>query len=665
MKLRILFAALAVCISITACTTKKNTSPAPHSFEVLQPAPKEEVESIIQWINDNESAQRKFNDKAPPIDAMECYYIDINNDGIKEYIFAYKTNYTDEYRKYTIFAPTKDGFVELDMPSTIEGLTSDPIFHNLITDKDELFARINDKIYMLRDVGRNVYLWAGNSISECYDTRFAHEQRAYFNALRQQKKYRAAYEFMQTYEANSRQRIDPKVSRLLQQDLKDCAKKLGKSDADSKTFTHAIVTNAPFEVVQPAAKEVLTGIKQWLLTNKNKQDKSYWDASYETLAKACDGSDYHQWYIADINNDGINEYIVAYATGADDSWRQFVIFSKTADGFRKISAPATLEAQRLFSDFYNPLSGKKEFFARMNGKTYFIEGPGRNLLLWAQNRTTECLDKQLLEEQRAYFTELYRHKQYQMAYNFLQAYEENSRYRIDPQTSLWLRNDLALAVIRGHYPRAAQKMLAEIKKDPSFKNASPALKKAIATNESLCIDEIAKNVPGQKYPYNYQALLNSIKNDKWRAPQDYFEELLAITIPDAPFAGEWPSSGFHLLQKSKHPDEHQSIDVIDDRYITFRHYGGAHYTFPADTLVWCDTVEKISAIFDDKMVYSRTMDNIKEFPDALITALKMYYEMNIPANRYWGMDTIEEETFAPPTTLDFCDRNGKITTIAL
>jgi hypothetical protein len=57
---------------------------------------------------------------------------------------------------------------------------------------------------------------------------------------------------------------------------------------------------------------------------------------------------------------------------------------------------------------------------------------------------------------------------------------------IDPQLSLWIQNDLAIAALKSDQREQCNKLLEEVKNAPAFSSTSEKFKKAVAFNEELC-----------------------------------------------------------------------------------------------------------------------------------------------------------------------------------
>jgi hypothetical protein len=96
-----------------------------------------------------------------------------------------------------------------------------------------------------------------------------------------------------------------------------------------------------------------------------------------TIAKLTGSEKLHSLWIADVNNDGINEYLWTYEAEGSGHYDSFSVFRKNDDGtFAEIEFP--LEGMKLTSNIADPLTVYEK------GKTYLVF-----LNIWAENSKGE------------------------------------------------------------------------------------------------------------------------------------------------------------------------------------------------------------------------------------------------------------------------------------
>ncbi len=175
--------------------------------------------------------------------------------------------------------------------------------------------------------------------------------------------------------------------------------------------------------------------------------------------------------------------------------------------------------------------------------------------------------------------------------------------KIDPQTALWIQNDLALAIYKTGDFQKCLDIIETIEDNPNFSHASPALKKAVAFNKQNCVLSMKK--PGQldksKGDKEYSWLLNKNLSDSEK--QNLFKMLIAQACP-----GGTPGDvmGIPCLENSF------SSELAARSYppeIKDRRYGIASDCIPHDAairgIIWVDIHDGTSVVgfIDGEIVY--------------------------------------------------------------
>jgi len=286
-----------ICISLTLNCV------ADH-YEVIKPVTKsKDLERVIQLIKENEEANKSFTEAfegsngygVNSIDNMTIYIVDINNDGEDEYIFiGYRGS--AGYLHPAIFSIVNNRAI----------LLNDPIgdyipwaYWNVLTQKDELFVKAQNKIYICGNpiqgaLTREIFLWENNSITEVCNKFWINQQRSLFQQLYNKGLFNDALSLLYNFEKKFRMKIDSKTDLWLRNDIALAAiktknykmaleileqiQKESKFNQTSKNFKSSVDFNLN-RCLEKLEREKINGTKgeydySWLLTYTDTQPGS-------------------------------------------------------------------------------------------------------------------------------------------------------------------------------------------------------------------------------------------------------------------------------------------------------------------------------------------------------------------------------------------------------
>lgn len=372
-----------------------------------------------------------------------------------------------------------------------------------------------------------------------------------------------------------------------------------------------------YKVIKTATQAQVDEIVAKILLKKNWPES----AKYSVNRISSDGV----WYIADINNDGKPEYVFINYEGSG-SYLHLIIFQDDGDGLKLVDSPL----RGIDSEYFNPFTNKSEIFVKV-GKKVFICGKRhyvfqRRILYWEKNKCIEIVNPFWIKQQHKLFKQLYQAKRYYNAYSMLHDFESRFRQYIDPQIDLWMQSDLSLTLLRAGLPYSSLESIKQLKKDKTFANAKPALKRAVECNEKLVQEAIEEDrANGTKGKYNYEWLLDLDKNsnDNLSSHKEFYN-LLATAVPncdakinDAYFGGNEIYMNFLV-------SSYNGITIENNRYAYFS--GWWPHNACSNGFFWCDMKEKISLIATD-CIYSRSLF-VNEIPKEFYAALAKWIKEN-------------------------------------
>lgn len=251
-------------------------------------------------------------------------------------------------------------------------------------------------------------------------------------------------------------------------------------------------------------------------------------------------------YKANINNDGRLKDIILLADPADRTGLVDIITLEHNNKNSQNLGPKRTNKRNSDRGIYfelslyeNPITNTDEFLTQICGNTYMVfDGlnGNRDAYLWKNNKIVSACDDNWLNYERDSFQTLYTKHLYDTAYNRLKFYLKKCHKIINPQTTLRMQNDLALAVYKTGNAKECLNIISDIENNPNFSTAIPALKKAITFNKNNCAVALT-TTPKLEQPkgaHEYAWLLNKNLSDQER--QILFLKLISQVSP-----GELPS----------------------------------------------------------------------------------------------------------------------------
>lgn len=337
-------------------------------------------------------------------------------------------------------------------------------------------------------------------------------------------------------------------------------------------------------------------------------------------------------YIIDINNDGKLEFVFVFEDGSMQCLN-LAIFAEDAHGFRQLEMPSDIGSFASAFDMENKKTGDELLFVAVDGTTYICTTNDslrrtRDVQIWKDGKLSYACDNFWIKQQREAFNNLLKTGSFGDAYVFLAQFETNCRHLIDPQTDLWIRNDLALAALKDSCPKTSLKILDELVNDTAYAHASPALKKAVEFNKEKSSDMVADDCTKGKDDYNW--ILTNAKNSPGTVlcGEEGFDRLLNAVVPNIrPLCFQddktpWKDTLKHYFSSGGYGYK----EIINDRYVVCT--GAVEHCNVSRALLWCDTKEKVSAIASlsdyrtgDPLITSRSLDRA-ELPGEFYKTVK-------------------------------------------
>jgi hypothetical protein len=168
--------------------------------------------------------QRAYDHASPD----EIYYVDINNDGLKEYVLCTHEG-SMGILTFTIIAPSQEKaeYHIVYLPDSPHLRLGTEIFYNIVDKREELFLEIKGKTYLCcanklwgSCLIRDLYLWdVNNTLTWCHDDFWIAEQLHYFKVLCNKKLYYMAYPFLAGFEEKIRYHMDPVANLCMRKDV--------------------------------------------------------------------------------------------------------------------------------------------------------------------------------------------------------------------------------------------------------------------------------------------------------------------------------------------------------------------------------------------------------------------------------------------------------------
>lgn len=394
--------------------------------------------------------------------------------------------------------------------------------------------------------------------------------------------------------------------------------------------------------------------------NSNSDEPEYAYCKRCDFQWLLDHTDSSQWYIVDINNDGIAEYVY---TAARDYWNLVLYIARICKNGTLTFLYEELEIPTHHAEpFHNEITQQKELFVCLKGTHYLCcSGSGhwygaytRDVYRWrneigenerqgyeilGEEKWSWCFNNDWITQQRVLFQALYNHGDYWEAYSLLHEFEMRCRDQIDPSADFWMRCDLSLVALKCGYPLKSLVILETLQKHLPALGVSPKLRKAIDHNKTQAT-RLQHDEQQGKRTYDAHWLLSCKGN--YRIYDERMEDLLKATIPDVAAWGGVKIRDFPRDDpEHEDPWRHQLFPyhiepasnalATGNQFITLYLEFGGYYTSRAYGLLWCDIEEKGSIIAVGNHAYAfEAGDTIyitsktflaHELPDEFYTAL--------------------------------------------
>jgi hypothetical protein len=301
--------------------------------------------------------------------------------------------------------------------------------------------------------------------------------------------------------------------------------------------------------------------------------------------------------IADVDNDGEDEYVVITSEGSG-GFLGLWVYRPSGDGWTAMEVPKNLFYAT--HEFVDPLSHEATGLVRFCGSTYVAlaggDGPNpwRDAYLWKGGTARRVCDAAWLEEQRRFFQQLFVQQLFDEAYGFLNGAQASCQPPPDPQLWLWMESDLALTAHRVGFDRSCLAHVAAAQRSAAAASASPALQKALATNARLCSGAAVRSVA--RYDFSWLRALAK-DADRQYVVDRRFNGLLSAAVPDLELEdGEL----FRDVLKARMflP---QGIELHGDRYVVMA--GCMPHNCGAKGYIWVDLREQRSIVAVDAVFY--------------------------------------------------------------
>jgi hypothetical protein len=309
--------------------------------------------------------------------------------------------------------------------------------------------------------------------------------------------------------------------------------------------------------------------------------------------------------IADIDNDGADEYMLASWEGSGH-YLSLWVFRRTGKEWAAVT-PTPLDA---------PLAGAREYrgprmdgshlLARFCGKTYvnLMGGAVPNYFpesyLWERGALHPACDTPWLNHQRHEFQGLFDQAFYDEAHLLLDGVQGRCASAADAETWLWIQSDLALTAYRMKTYGDGLEHVAAAERSGAFAHASTAVKKAIAANAELCRAARRKGLHGDP-AYDFSWLLKAPPRTQI-VMDPRFDGLLSAIAPEARFGDGQPlrdalKLGVWLAEPPA---------LVEGRYLLIA--GCEPHNCGNRGFIWIDTVARKAILSTEDTLASTTVD---------------------------------------------------------
>jgi hypothetical protein len=363
------------------------------------------------------------------------------------------------------------------------------------------------------------------------------------------------------------------------------------------------------EVVRPEHSERSARFVAWLKAHPDEAPSGYTFQDLFPEPGSVGGgspcglrcSDPAKVFIADVDNDGKDEYLVT-TTGGSAGYLVLTVFRAEVEGWTRMEAPQ--ELVHATHPFFDLLANEESLVVRFCGSTYVtLEGgvdvyDWRKAYLWQDGAARPVCDAAWLAEQRRFFQQLFDHRLFDAAYGFLNGAQAACQPPPDRSLWLWMESDLALAAYSMGTYRSCLRHVAAARQSPGFGSAAPALRQALAANDSRCGHALSQ-AAAARYDYSWLRKFRGSRDQQF-APDRQGKGLLSAAVPDLEFEG---GAAFRdvLAARLGVP---QGIEFYSDRYFVLA--GCMPHSCDEKGVIWVDLAAQRSIVLIEATLYDKS-----------------------------------------------------------
>lgn len=298
-------------------------------------------------------------------------------------------------------------------------------------------------------------------------------------------------------------------------------------------------------------------------------------------------------YIADVDNDGADEYVFPLHEGSG-GYLYLWVFRRAGTGWSLAKDVPFADRIEGAHDYSGPLMKESELLVRFCGRT-FISFAGGDIpnyypetYIWERGAWRLVCDTPWLEYQRRVFKGLFDDRRYDPAHVLLDGVQRLCQSAAAPDTWLWMQSDLALASYRMKAFNTCLEHVRSAENAPAFARAPASLRKAVSTNAALCEAGRKNLIAGAGSRYDVAWLKAAVKRDPGvqLVLDRRFDGLLAAIVPDARLEnGQSLRSALKLSIWLPDPAQ-----LIEGRYIVLR--GCEPHNCENKGVIWLDTATR-------------------------------------------------------------------------
>jgi hypothetical protein len=359
------------------------------------------------------------------------------------------------------------------------------------------------------------------------------------------------------------------------------------------------VAACTYEVVRPEEGERGNAFRAWLKAHA----QALGDSAYLMDENAGHSLEV---LIADIDNDGADEYVLASWEGSGH-YLSLWVFRRTGKEWAAVT-PTPLEAPLAGArEYRGPRMDESHLLARFCGKTYvnLMGGQVPNYFpesyLWEHGASHPACDTPWLEHQRHEFQGLFDLGFYDEAHLLLDGVQGRCASVADGETWLWMQSDLALTAYRMKTYGDCLEHVTAARESTDFAGGSAAVKKAIAANASFCRTARTKGVRDDPaYDFSW---LPGVGPRTQLVMDPRFDGLLSAVVPEARLGDGQPlrdslKLGLWLAEPPA---------LVDGRYLLIA--GCEPHNCGNRGFLWVDTVARKAILSTEDTLASTTVDS--------------------------------------------------------